>query len=455
MADVTWDVAIIGAGPAGGAAAITLARRGLDVIVADKAVFPRDKFCGDGLTAGALRLLEHLGLDPADVPSWHPVHDVCVRAPGGRTVRFPLPGDGTFAAVARRRDLDAAMVAEVRRAGAVVCEGHALVDAEQHVDRVVLSFERQAQGSGSDRSGHAAGSGSPADEGTQPGSPRSGSTSGPTTADPPATGGSLHRVEARFVIGADGMWSPLRRRLGLAMPGYRGDWHAFRQYVRGVSPDASRDLWVLFEPDLLPGYFWSFPVGHDAANIGFGILRGGSVTPHDMKALWPDLLARPHVRALLGPDAAAEGPHRAWPIPCRVDEMVLADGRALFVGDAAAAADPMTGEGIGQALATGIWAAEAILAHGAGDGSPLDVARSYEATVRHDLVADHRFARRLGSVLGSVPAATAAIALAGLTPWTRRNFARWLFEDYPRATILTPRRWSRHVFTGPGAFADT
>jgi len=66
---VTIDVAIIGAGPAGCAAAITLARRGLDVTMYDKATFPRDKFCGDGLTVGALRLLEDLGLDPAAVPS--------------------------------------------------------------------------------------------------------------------------------------------------------------------------------------------------------------------------------------------------------------------------------------------------------------------------------------------------------------------------------------------------
>jgi hypothetical protein len=43
--------------------------------------------------------------------------------------------------------------------------------------------------------------------------------------------------------------------------------------------------------------------------------------------------------------------------------------------------------------------------------------------------------------------------MAGLTPWTRRNVARWLFEDYPRAVVATPSRWHRGVFTGPGSFA--
>ena len=81
------DVVVVGGGPAGAAAAITLARAGRDVRAVDKATFPRDKCCGDGLTTGALRLLEALGLDPATVPSWQRVDDVVVRSPSGRDVR--------------------------------------------------------------------------------------------------------------------------------------------------------------------------------------------------------------------------------------------------------------------------------------------------------------------------------------------------------------------------------
>jgi len=400
------EVVIVGAGPAGCAAAITLAEAGRRVTVVDKAVFPRDKFCGDGLTAGALRHLERLGLDPAAVPSWHPVTDVCLRTPAGRTVRFPLPeGHGVYGVVARRRELDAAMVDRARAAGAEVLEGHGLVDARQEAGRVVVDVD-----------GH----------------------------------DGRRSLEAAFVIGADGMWSPLRRRLGLDQPGYRGEWHAFRQYARHVSPKAATDLWVLFERDLLPGYFWSFPVGDGDANIGFGVVRGHGVTTHDMKTRWPDLLARPAVQALLGPDAELEGAHRAWPIPTRIDEVVLTDGRALFVGDAAAAADHMTGEGIGQALATGTWAAEAILA----GGGPLAVAGHYRSAIARRMVADHRFARLLGRGLASPVGAELAIGASGLTAWTRRNFARWLFEDYPRALVLTPRRWSRAAFAGSGAYRD-
>ena len=108
------DVLVVGAGPAGIAAAITAQRAGLAVVVIDKASFPRDKCCGDGLTTGALRLLDSLGLQPASVPSWTPCRDVTLRSPSGRTIELQLPEDGQFAAIATRIDLDNALVRHAR-----------------------------------------------------------------------------------------------------------------------------------------------------------------------------------------------------------------------------------------------------------------------------------------------------------------------------------------------------
>jgi geranylgeranyl reductase family protein len=401
----TSDVAVVGGGPAGAAAAIVLARAGREVVLVDKATFPRDKCCGDGLTTGALRRYEALGLDPSAVASWHGVEDVHVRSPSGREVCFPLPrGDGTYAAVARRVELDAAFLDVARAAGVRVLEGHALLGAVAEDDRVVLDI------------------------------------------------GGIGPIVARYAVGADGMWSPLRKALLGDEGPYLGEWHAFRQYYCDVAPAAASELWVWFEADLLPGYAWSFPLADGRANVGFGIQRERGAPTKSMKAQWPELLARPHIAAVLGPDARPEAPHKAWPIPARVDDVALSagGGRVLFVGDAARATDPMTGEGIGQALETGELAATAIVA--SGSGRPALAAARYEADVRRTLAVDHKLAAALSRVLRHRKGARGAVRIAATSDWTRRNFARWLFEDYPRAMLATPSRWRPGILSGPGAY---
>jgi menaquinone-9 beta-reductase len=398
------DVLVVGGGPAGAAAAITLARSGRDVVLVDKARFPRDKCCGDGLTTGALRLLEELGLRPEAVPSWHTVDTVAIRSPSGRTVDYPFPhGQGQFAAVTPRIELDAALVDLARRAGVVVHDGHALVGVDRPgPDRLVLDIE------------------------------------------------GLGPITTPYAVGADGMWSPLRRLLGLAVDSGLGQWHAFRQYFTGVTGSAADRMWVWFEPDLLPGYAWAFPLPDGRANVGFGVLRGGGRRIQAMKQTWPELLARPYIADALGPDARPEAPHKAWPIPAAIDRAVLGRGRALFVGDAVAATDPMTGEGIAQALLTGRLAGEAVAS--AGRRRPALAQAHYEAAIHRDLLVDHRMSTTLAWLLGRSWGARGAVRVTGSSDWVRRHFARWMFEDEPRAVVCTPRRWHRQFLARPGAY---
>ena len=98
------EVLIVGAGPAGCAAAITGQRLGLNVVVVDKATFPRDKCCGDGLTTLALRELEQLGVHPTATRSWMEVSDIFLRSPRGKEIQLHLPKTrGQYAAVVERR----------------------------------------------------------------------------------------------------------------------------------------------------------------------------------------------------------------------------------------------------------------------------------------------------------------------------------------------------------------
>ena len=125
----------------------------------------------------------------------------------------------------------------------------------------------------------------------------------------------------------------------------------------------------------------------------------------------------------------------------------------LFVGDAARATDSMTGEGIGQALETGELAARAILAGGPSDAAAA--AARYQRAVRAGLAADDRMAA--APVQGPRATARGRGARCGwpaATDWTRRNFARWMFEDYPRADPVTPHRWHRRMLHGAGPFRD-
>jgi hypothetical protein len=80
------------------------------------------------------------------------------------------------------------------------------------------------------------------------------------------------------------------------------------------------------------------------------------------------------------------------------------------------------------------------------------VAATYRRAVEHELFADHRLARLLSRALSHRKGVRIALRVAGSSDWTRRNFGRWLFEDYPRAAVLTPSRWHRGMFRGSGAY---
>ncbi|MCZ7629799.1 MAG: FAD-dependent monooxygenase [Microthrixaceae bacterium] len=273
--------------------------------------------------------------------------------------------EGHHAAVVPRYDLDAALLGRASKAGAEIIEGTAVTAAVEGDDHV----EVELGGAGT-----------------------AGRADGPVGTS--STGGTdgAERMRARWVVAADGMWSPMRKHLGIAESGYLGEWHAFRQYFTGVTGAAADELVILFEADLLPGYFGRSRCPATRRTSGSGIQRGGKVAVTEMKALWADLLERRHIREILGPGAEGKGVHRAWPIPARIDTMVPATKRTMFVGDAVGACDVMTGEGIGQALLSGVLAATEVIADGPRGHS---AATRYGAAVRGHLVADHRMSELL------------------------------------------------------------
>ena len=224
-------------------------------------------------------------------PSWQDVDAAWVRSPSGRVVEFPLPrGQGRFAAVAPRVDLDAALVDLARSAG------------RQGARRPRAARRRPAR---------------------------------PTHVRLDVDGLGTVEAPLRDRRRRDVVAAAQAARAGRRPATWASGTPSASTSATSTGP-ASRRLWVWFEPDLLPGYAWSFPLPDGRANVGFGVLRGRRRRIQDMKAMWPELLARPHVRAVLGPDAAARGAPQglAHPGPHRPGAC-SAHGRALFVGDAA------------------------------------------------------------------------------------------------------------------------
>jgi geranylgeranyl reductase family protein len=400
---VPSKVLIIGAGPSGTACAATLHRLGHEVVVVDKATFPRDKCCGDGLTTNALRILEGLNFDPSRVADWQTCSDVEMRSFSGRKIDLPLPSiGGQFAAIAPRAQLDHALVEHCRDMGITIHEGCAFESITHH-DTNGISVRVE----------------------------------------------NLGELTIDYVVAADGMWSPVRKSLGLSTQGYLGEWHAFRQYIGNVHGSANEKLHIWFEKDLLPGYAWSFPLPDNRVNFGFGILRTSDRSTKYMNDLWRDLLTRPHITAVLGEHFVPEDRHTAWPIPARIHDAVRSSGRVLFIGDAVCATDTLTGEGIGQALETGIAAGEAI--HEC--NTAADVRDTYSHKIDSLLLADHRMSSVLSRMLTYPVVARMVLALVDTNNWTRKNFVRWMFEDEARAVVFTPRRWHRQFLARPGAYS--
>lgn len=367
------DVLVVGAGPAGSAAAITLARSGKRVVLADRAHFPRDKCCGDGLTGPALRQLVDLGLRPDDLASWQYVDRSIFVSPSGRGLPLHTGGEHTqVLAIVTRVELDAALVDVARDAGVRVIEGARLDSASVIGETVTAQFA------------------------------------------------GFGELRAPFAIGADGAWSPLRRALHSEAPAQH-KWHAARAYVRGVRGPGRTEACVWFDSDLLPGYAWSFPMPDGRANVGVGSLREAGGGGGWIVRRLEQLLASGEALEMLGPDAVVDSRTAVWPIPTDFKRSRLLDGshRVLFAGDAVGATDPMTGEGIAEALQTGALAGRSLAA---------ERPRSYLYAARRALGGKHRRRQFCSDLLRSRTLAIAGLRVAGTNQWTAAQFTRWIFD---------------------------
>jgi len=314
------DVIVVGAGPAGSAAAAQLAHAGHDVLLIDKVAFPRDKTCGDAITPRGVRALQHLGAFESIAARAHRLDGASLVSPSGLTLRVSfndvLRDWPPFALVLPRVQMDDLLLAFALSKGARFM-GEC---------RVVGLFETSG------------GAGVIARQGPE---------------DRPVA------WSARTVVLAVGAHMGLLQQAGLLRetPPVISAARAYWQNVDG-DPD---NLCFYFDRRLPLGYAWLFPTGPRQANIGLGVFPGsparqGQSTP----ALLADFVRHyPPLRERLQ-RAGPVGPTRAFPIRADFPPPRLTQNRFLLVGEACGLVNPVTGEGIDLALESGLIAAESI-----------------------------------------------------------------------------------------------
>jgi len=313
VGDERFDVLVVGAGPAGSVAALTLARGGARVALVDKAEFPRDKACGDLIGPRGVQLLDDLGIHLGDPLR---VGDMMVVGPTGRRVRlrcFPGLTYPSYALAVPRAEFDALLRDAAVGAGAVPVVGQVVqpMTGGSRLDGCELSDGR--------------------------------------------------RIRADVVIGADGATSRVAEMAGM-VDRRRVMWgFALRSYLDESVDLPSIVLWETSAGHGLPGYGWLFPGPDGRANVGLGV---GALAERTAAAqavrLLPAFLEDLRGRGLIGGRSPGR-PLGGW-LKMGMVGTAPAAGRVLLVGDAAGLVNPLQGEGISQAMGSGHAAATAVLA---------------------------------------------------------------------------------------------
>lgn len=378
-------VAIVGAGPAGSAAALALREGGARVTLIDRHSFPRDKLCAGVVDARGYQELRAFGLGD----EVRPFERVELHA-SERAASIDRPSLDVAGGVISRRLLDDKLARRAERSGAKLLEGALVSGATRREDGIELHVEGR---------------------------------------DP---------VRADVVIAADGAPSAVARALGVQGPTTSGvGLRALAQEVR-----LPAGLWLVVHERIAPGIGYVVSHGDGAASLGVLLRHDDSGDARrDPRALVGRLFGLRVVSGLLS--GARVGEARAHSLPSAWLPGPFVGDRALFVGDAASLAGPLPG-GVGHALRSGALAAQAILRAAPKGRFSARALSSYSRSLRGELLADLEVRHRLARDLESVSAARRVTRVLARSPRLQRAFLAALAGPRPRLPI----RWDFARFLG-------
>ena len=361
------DVIVVGAGPAGAAAAAVLAQKGCDVLLLDRELFPRDKICGDAVPSGAIELLYRLGMKDKILAAqqreeFYPLQKMRLISTRGYEVKATfkkgLAGADSF--VAPRKYLDAVIQQHAVDSGAEFRQAQVkapIIETDQ-----VVGVTAQ-------------------------------------------TNGSTHQFKADVVIGADGVTSAIARALRPKSERH-SDKHravALRAYIDDLETLPHEIEFYLYRK-ILPGYAWIFPTGDQQANIGLGMrLDHFRARKQDLNSMMRQFLAMSAVKKRLIHGGRLHDV-ATWQLNFGSQRnLQSAFAGAVLIGDAAGLVNPLTGGGIHNSLISAEIAANIIFeALQVGDYSKERL-QPYQAACHHALWKSMKRSYRLQSSLLRFP----------------------------------------------------
>ena len=373
----TADVIVVGAGPGGSATAAYLAGHDLDVLQLEKASFPRDKICGDGLTPRAVRELISLGVPHREEDGWHRTKGLRILG-GGVRMELDWPSNASFPGyglVRRRTDLDEILARHAQSRGARLHE-------RTNVSEPIL-----------DRRGHVCG------------------VTAKMMDERGRATGETREFRAPVVVAGDGVSS----RLSLSMDRPKRDDRPMGVAVRTYFETPRHDddyieswleLWAKGEDGdqdvLMPGYGWIFPCGDGTANVGLGILDTakdfGTFDSRDVMRRWVETMPPEWGFS----EETQLAPIRGAALPMCFNRQPLYDRGLLLVGDAGGMVNPFNGEGIAEAMEAGRHAAEVIASALARPtlGEREAVLQSYPAVMKDSLGGYYMLGKQFATLIG-------------------------------------------------------
>lgn len=403
-----YDLIIVGAGPAGSAAALYAGRMGLKTLLLEKEKFPRDKICGDAISGKSMDILKDLGLfeKALQLPSAR-VHSVTFGSPDLTTVNIPFrpsqQSNQPTGLVIRRTVFDQFLFSEA-------CTVTEAVREEFEVTEILTEKDAVVGVKGINR-------------GTQ----------------------KEETFRGKIIIGADGFNSLVSRAMGLYKHEAEHWVVALRQYYRGVG-GLDKQIELHFIDEVIPGYFWIFPADDHKANVGIGMLHA-SMKKYNIdlrKALQAAVNSSQFRERFAGAEALEEP--RGWNLPVGSTHRRNYGNGFLLLGDAAGLIDPFTGEGIGNALFSAkIAARTAAEAIKTGDVSANALAR-YDRELWNVLGPELSLSSKLQKLGRHRTLLNLVVRKAARNPHVRELISGMMADEVPKNRLANPMFYVKLLF---------